>query len=114
MALSPLLAQVLSEVGMELGKLLLKKLPDFARRKPKDAPAEPIAQQITDLQAAARENAESVRTLAEELRKTVAALERSAAELDARLRRAYVATAISGAVAIVALVVAVGTMLRGY
>lgn len=106
MAINPFLLQALSEVGVELSKVLLKKLPQFGRAKPKDETPDQLAQQIAELQAATRDNADSVRTLAEELKKTVAALERGAAELDARLKRVQTLAFVAAGVAAAAIVAA--------
>jgi len=73
-----------------VGQIVSSALPVFTTRKP-DAPApEPTAilqQQIGELQTAASQNAIHVKELAEQLQKTVAALEQAAEVADARLRR---------------------------
>ncbi|MGZ5095633.1 MAG: hypothetical protein ACXWCY_08510 [Burkholderiales bacterium] len=47
-----------------------------------------VEQQIAELQSAASENATHIKELAEQLRLTVAALEKGAAEAEARIKRA--------------------------
>jgi len=65
-----------------------------------------LQQQITELQAAASQNAAHVRELAEQLQSTVAALEQGATLAEARLRRALVFCAAAVGVSAVALVLA--------
>jgi len=65
-----------------------------------------LQQQITELQAAASQNAAHVRELAEQLQSTVAALEQGATVAEARMRRALVYCAAAIGVSSVALVVA--------
>jgi hypothetical protein len=110
-AINPFLVQALGEVGVELSKVLLKKLPQFRGWKSKDETLDPPGQQIAELQAAVRDNADSVRTLAEELKKTVAALERGAAEADVRLRRVRTIAILAAIVAIAAIATAAAALL---
>jgi len=65
-----------------------------------------LQQQVTELQAAASQNAAHVRELAEQLQSTVAALEQGATIAEARMRRALVYCAAAIGVSSVALVVA--------
>jgi len=65
-----------------------------------------LQQQVTELQAAASQNAAHVRELAEQLQSTVAALEQGATLAEARLRRALVFCAAAVGVSAVALVLA--------
>lgn len=65
-----------------------------------------LQQQITELQAAASQNAAHVRELAEQLQSTVAALEQGATLAEARLRRAMVFCAAAIGVSAVALIAA--------
>jgi hypothetical protein len=85
-------------------------LPVFTTRK-SDAPALDqsgvLQQQITELQMAASQNALHVKELAEQLQKTVTALEAGAAVAESRFRRT---TALCG-VAIVLSLVAIGVSL---
>ena len=71
-----------------------------------------LQQQITELQAAASQNATHVRELAGQLQSTVAALEQGATIADARMRRALVFCAAAIGVSTVALVVALLPHLR--
>ena len=81
-------------------------LPVFTTRKP-DAPMpDPsgvLQQQITELQTAASQNALHVQELAEQLQKTVAALETAAALAESRFRRLMAFAAVSGVLALAAL-----------
>lgn len=65
-----------------------------------------LQQQVTELQAAASQNAAHVRELAEQLQSTLAALEQGATIAEARMRRALVYCAAAIGVSSVALVVA--------
>jgi uncharacterized protein YlxW (UPF0749 family) len=65
-----------------------------------------LQQQVTELQAAASQNAAHVRELAEQLQSTVAALEQGATIAEVRLRRALVFCAAAIGVSTVALIVA--------
>jgi hypothetical protein len=71
-----------------------------------------LQQQITELQAAASQNAAHVRELAEQLQTTVAALEQGATLAEGRLRRALVFCAAAIGVSTVALVLALLPHLR--
>jgi uncharacterized protein YlxW (UPF0749 family) len=71
-----------------------------------------LQQQVTELQAAAAQNADHVRALAAQLQSTVAALEQGAAIAEARLGRALVLCAAAIGVSAVALVLAVLAQLR--
>ena len=94
--LIPALKAVLPHVGT----IISTAAPVFTRKRD-DAAGRGLLlqQQITELQAAASQNAAHIHELAEQLQGTVAALEQAAAIADARLRRAYllctVATALS-------------------
>jgi DNA-directed RNA polymerase sigma subunit (sigma70/sigma32) len=103
--LIPALKAILPHVG----SIVDAAKPVFTRKKAETAP-EPgalLQQQIAELQAAAAQNAEHVKELAEQLQSTVGALEASAVLAEARLRRATLAAVISVAVSGAALLVAV-------
>jgi hypothetical protein len=104
--LLPALKAVLPHVG----SIVDAALPVFTRRKTESADL--VQQQIAELQAAASHNAEHVKELAGQLQSTVTALQQTAALADLRLRRATVAAAISVAVSVAALLVAVFSYLR--
>ena len=104
--LLPALKAVLPHVG----DIVSAAKPVFTRRKTEAADVQ--LQQIAELQAAASQNAEHVKELAEQLQSTIAALEKSAALAESRLRRATVATSISLAVSVAALLAALLAYLR--
>lgn len=94
-AILPLVSQIVSSA-----------LPVFTTRKP-DAPAQDptgiLQKQITELQAAASQNALHVKELAEQLQKTVTALEAGAAVAEARFRRLMALAVAALALALFAL-----------
>jgi hypothetical protein len=72
-----------------VGQIVSSTLPVFTTRKP-DAPVQDpgvLQQQVTELQTAASQNALHVKELAEQLQKTVAALEAGATAAESRFRR---------------------------
>jgi hypothetical protein len=73
-----------------VGQIVSSALPVFTTRKP-DAPVEAptviLQKQITELQTAASQNALHVKELAEQLQKTVTALEEGAVVAEARFRQ---------------------------
>jgi hypothetical protein len=73
-----------------VGQIVSSALPVFTTRKP-DAPVQDPAgvlqQQITELQTAASQNAVHVKELAEQLQKTVTALEAGAEIAESRFRQ---------------------------
>lgn len=84
-------------------------LPVFTTRKNDEAAAQAgvLQQQITELQSAASQNALHVKELAEQLQKTVTALEQGAAVAESRFRR----MAVLCGVAIVLSLLAAGASL---
>ncbi|MDQ1313906.1 MAG: hypothetical protein QG662_15 [Pseudomonadota bacterium] len=84
-------------------------LPVFTTRKSDEAAAHAsiLQQQITELQTAASQNALHVKDLAEQLQKTVTALEQGAAVAESRFRR----TAVLCGAAIALSLLAVGVSL---
>jgi len=90
--------------------IVTSALPVFTTRKSDEAAAaqaDVLQKQITELQAAASQNALHVKELAEQLQKTVAALEQAAAVAESRFRR----TAVLCGVAIVLSLLATGVSL---
>src|SRR5262245_45726063 len=104
--LIPALKAVLPHVG----DIVSAAKPVFTRKKT-EAPDVQL-QQIAELQAAAQQNAEHVKELAEQLQSTLAALETSAALAESRLRRATLFSAIAVAISIAALLLGAFTLLR--
>lgn len=95
--LIPALKAVLPHVGT----IISTAAPVFTRKRDDAAAGQGLLlqQQITELQAAASQNAANIRELAAQLQETLAALEQAAAIAETRLRRAYllctVATVLS-------------------
>ena len=82
----PALKAVLPHVGT----LITVAAPAFTRKGADAAnQAQLVQQQIAELQAAASQNADHIKALAEQLQVTVSALHQAAAIAEARLRRAY-------------------------
>jgi hypothetical protein len=104
--LMPALKAILPHVG----SIVDAAKPVFTRKKPETG--SDVQQQIAELQAAASQNAEYVKELAEQLQSTVAALEQSASVAESRLRRATLFSAISVSISIAALLLAAFTLLR--
>ena len=87
--LIPALKAVLPHVGT----IISAASPVFTKKKPADAPANqaPLVQeQISELQAAASQNAANIKELAAQLQRTVAALEQAAVAAEANLKRTRV------------------------
>ena len=78
-------------------------IPAFTARRGQDRSAEVMAQQIAELQGAATHNAESVKVLAEQLQRTVSAVEQGAVNVERALRRLRLLAAATLLVAIAAL-----------
>ena len=88
-------------------------LPVFTTRKNDEAAAVQtgvLQKQITELQSAASQNALHVKELAEQLQKTVSALEAGAALAESRFRRLMAFAAASFALALLALGVALAAI----
>lgn len=77
-------------------------IPAFTARRG-DRSAEVMAQQIAELQGAATHNAESVKVLAEQLQRTVSAVEQGAVNVERALRRLRLLAAATLLVAAAAL-----------
>jgi len=73
-----------------LGSIVAAALPVFTTRKSDEAAAaqaQLLQQQIVELQSAASQNAVHIKELAEQMQKTVAALEQAASLAESRSRR---------------------------
>lgn len=102
------LVPALKAVLPHVGTIISAAAPVFTRRAADAAAVEPalLQRQITELQAAASQNADNIRELAGQLSTTVNALEQSAALAEARLRRATLLATVAAVVALAALVAA--------
>jgi t-SNARE complex subunit (syntaxin) len=78
-------------------------IPAFTARRGQDRSAEVTAQQIAELQSAATHNAESVRVLAEQLQRTVSAVEQGAVNVERALRRLRLVASAALLIAVAAL-----------
>ena len=78
-------------------------IPAFTARRGQDRSAEVSAQQIAELQSAATHNAESVRVLAEQLQRTVSAVEQGAVNVERALRRLRLVASAALLIAVAAL-----------
>ena len=94
--------KTLSPLAFKLAEITVSALPYFTQRKSEAAPGiddKATQQQITELQSAATQNAEYVRTLASDLKSAIAAIEQGGETIEARFRRltllAYFALALS-------------------
>jgi hypothetical protein len=88
--------------------------PVFTKRKNEDPATVPphlFQQQINELQAAAAQNNEYIKELAEQLQATISALEQGASAADARVKRAYMLCYAASGVSVVALGVALFAVL---
>jgi hypothetical protein len=99
----PALKAVLPHVGT----LITVAAPVFTRKSAAAASdAQLVQQQIAELQAAAAQNADSIKVLAEQLQVTVSALHQAAAIAETRLRRAYLLCVLAIALSAITLAVA--------
>jgi hypothetical protein len=107
--LLPALKAVLPHVGT----IINVAAPVFTRKSAEAAnQAQLVQQQIAELQAAASQNADNIKALAEQLQGTVAALHQAAAIAEARLRRAFVLCTVAIALSAVTLGVALFLIVR--
>jgi len=104
--LMPALKAILPHVG----SIVDAAKPVFTRKKPESSTD--VQQQIAELQAAAAQNAEHVKELAEQLQSTVTALQQSAAIAELRLRRTTVFSSVAVSISIAALRLAAFSLLR--
>ena len=87
-------------------------IPAFTARKGQDRAADVTAQQIAELQSAATHNAESVKVLAEQLQRTVTAVEQGADNADRAMRQARLLALVAMCLAFAALAIAVVALVR--
>jgi len=91
-----------------IGTIISAAAPVFTRKNA-DAVANQtllLQQQITELQAAASQNAAHVKELAAELQSTVAALEQAASIAEAKFRRAFLFCVASAALSAISVCIA--------
>jgi hypothetical protein len=105
--LIPALKAVLPHVGT----IISTAAPVFTRKRDDAASQGLLQQQITELQAAASQNAANIRELAAQLQETLAALEQGAAIAERKLRRAFLLCIAATALSAVSLGVALFVIL---
>ncbi len=97
-----------------VGRIVSATLPEFTTRKP-DAPVQDptgiLQKQINELQMAASQNAVHVKELAEQLQKTVAAIEQAAEGAESRFRRTTRLLGVAVVLSVAALAVSVAALL---
>jgi hypothetical protein len=104
--LIPALRAVLPHVG----DIVAMARPVFTKKDAGALDQGTVQQQITELQAAASQNAANVKELAEQLQRTVTALEQASMLAESRLRRVVVFCAVAVSLSVIALGVAVITL----
>ena len=104
---------VLKTVLPYLTTVVTAAVPAFTARKDDGKSNHLVAQQIAELQTAVRGNAESVKILAEQLQRTIQAIEAGAVSAERRVRRAFVVSVISLGVAVVALAAVLAVLWAG-
>lgn len=104
----PWLIPALKAVLPHVGTIISTAAPVFTKKTDETVANQNLLlqQQITELQAAASQNAVHVRELAAQLQSTVAALEQGASIADARMRRVLLLCAAAIGVSAVAMAVA--------
>jgi hypothetical protein len=101
--LIPALRAVLPHVG----DIISMARPVFTKKGAGAADPGTVQQQITELQSAASQNAANVKELAEQLQRTVTALEQASTLAESRLRRTIVFCAVAVSLSVMSLAVAV-------
>jgi hypothetical protein len=104
------LIPALKAVLPHLGTIVTAAKPVFTR-KGATADQATLQQQITELQAAASQNAANIQELAEQLQRTVTALEQASVSAESRLRRVVVFSAVAVAFSTFSLIAAVVSVL---
>lgn len=106
--MAPWLVPALKAVLPHLGTIISAAVPVFTKKPPETASDQSafLQHQITELQAAASQNADNIRELAEQLQRTVTALEQSAAIAETRLRRVFLFGLATAGLSVVTLGVA--------
>jgi multidrug resistance efflux pump len=82
--------------------------PVFTKKKPDSNvdPADLVQEQIAELQAAAAQNAAHIQELAEQLQRTVAALQQAATVAEIRLRRTLILSSVAVSISFLAMCLA--------
>ena len=102
---------VLKAVLPYLTTIVTATVPAFTQRKDDGRSAALVGQQISELQEAVRHNAESVKLLAEQLQRTIQAIEAGAVANERAQKRTTAAAVAALVVAGVALAIALAAIL---
>src|ERR1700682_2463409 len=105
------LIPALKAVLPHIGTIVTAAKPVFTRKEAAVNQTALLQQQITELQAAASQNAANIQELAEQLQRTVTALEQAGVSAEARLRRVVVFSAGAVALSTLFLVAALSSLL---
>lgn len=90
-----------------LPDIIKMALPLFTSAKSQEKTPEVMAQQITELQNAALQNADSIKLIATEMQQTIEALQVGAAQLERKLQHAQLLASIAATIAILSFAVAI-------
>jgi hypothetical protein len=102
------LVPALKAVLPHVGTIITVAAPAFTRKSAEAAnQAQLLNQQISELQQAATQNAENIKTLALQLQETLGALHQAAAIAETRLRRAFALCLVAIALSAITLGLAV-------
>jgi hypothetical protein len=109
--MAPWLIPALKAVLPHVGTIITAAAPAFTKRNTDAAnQAQLLQQQVTELQAAASQNAGHIKELAAQLQSTLTALEQAASIAEARLRRTCVACILALAASAIALAISLSTL----
>lgn len=112
--MAPWLVAVAKAALPHVESIVAAAVPMFTSRRTQDKDRTPeiVAQQIAELQNASVHNAEAIKLLAEQMQKTLTALEQGASETERRIKRARLLSIGAFAFAGLALAIAVLTIGR--
>lgn len=107
--MAPWLVAVAKAALPHVESIISAAVPMFTARRTQDRERAPeiVAQQIAELQNASVQNAEAIKLLAEQMQKTLTALEQGASETERRIKRARQLSIVAVAIAALALGIAV-------
>jgi hypothetical protein len=109
--MAPWLIPALKAVLPHVGTIITAAAPAFTKKNADAAnQAQLLQQQVTELQAAASQNAVHIKELAAQLQSTLTALEQAASIAEARLRRTYAACILAFAVSAIALAISLSML----
>lgn len=108
------LIPALKAIAPHIGTILSATKPVFTKKSASsgDNPSQLMQQQVAELQTAVTANATHIQELAAQVQRTVDALEQSASIAEKKLNRAMTLCVLSGALSIVAIVIAIVALLK--